>query len=199
MDWDAIVFPVTAICAVAGAAAVFLWARSGASARPSKRRPSGPVQEIECSECHRILVFNPLQLQPLIPVEKGLAVRSRPKLVGLPLAEYVCPFCAAAHCFSLEKKKPVWVGVNLYEAQEKSANCFECRVTLRRPAWPRGAYDGRVNEAPAVFPDHGMVCGRCNAVCCHGCCEETAHRRGEDSSLYCPRCMRKGITAFFHP
>jgi hypothetical protein len=193
------IVPVTCIVALLGSVCVLLWASRQGRGRVVAKRDLANIQELPCSVCHRTLVISPTQLQLLSPAEIALAVRARPQLVRQRLAEHVCPFCEAAHCFVLSKGAAEWVGVNLYQPQQRSANCFECRTPLRAPSWPRGTYDGRISEAPAVLPDHGLLCARCHAVCCYACCESTARRRGLPGGLVCPRCMRAGIEAFYHP
>ena len=169
---------------------------------PGKRKKQRHMQrgtiEMRCSVCQRRLVFHRGELEPLSPPELALAVRANRSMAGRRLAEYVCPHCEAAHCFATEGRDPVWLGVNLYEPQVFSNHCRECKRPLRRPRWPRGAYDGRLSEIRDLAPDLGLVCPHCKAVCCVACCEDATRKRTKDGSLLCPRCFRGPVETIYH-
>ena len=190
---EAWIFPITFTCAFIGVLIVFLWVRHG-NAGPDGAR----LQEMTCTVCHKQLYFESHHLEPLSPPETVLAVRAHPRLVGKKLAEYVCPYCEAAHCFVSEARFFEWIGVNLYEPRQKTANCLECGKPLRRPSWPQGAYGGHPKQALVIEHDHGLRCPHCNAMCCYACCENNTRERVADENLTCPRCFRAPMTQFFH-
>ena len=205
-DLQSLALPVSALFAVFGAGVVLLLAarsrRSVAEIRQRKRPAvsgkSGPAIEMECHVCQKQLVFHANELVALSGPEVALVSRAQPEVAGRALAEYVCPYYEAAHCFSVDTKTPQWLGVNLYVPQEKSARCGECGKLLRRPAWAAGAFDGRLNEAPDLLPEYGLVCPWCHAVCCVACCTNHTRKRTSDGSLLCPRCSRGPVDAVFH-
>jgi hypothetical protein len=163
------------------------------------RVPGTKIVQIACTICHKQLVINPVELRPLTPVELALSVRSVPDLAGRKLAEYVCPYCESAHCFNVDRRVPLWVGVNLYSPQTKTARCQECGKRLLPPPWPPGAYDGRLREAPDLHQDYGLVCSRCDAVVCVSCTLNATRNRTKDGSFVCPRCMRTPVNKMYHP
>jgi len=182
-----------------GALILLEWRRRTQRARSQEGGTSKDVIHLECSVCHHKLVFNVLELVPLSPAESALTVRVRPNVVGRKLSEYVCPHCEAAHCFAVDVRPPQWLGANFYQPQRVSSHCYECRRQLRIPTWQRGRYDGRLQEAAELLPDHGLVCAFCHAVCCVACCRRHTMNRIADGSLMCPRCSRYPIETVFHP
>lgn len=152
-----------------------------------------------CSICQKTLVFHQDELELLSAVECALAVREKPDLVGRKLAEYVCPYCEAAHCFVISGKRMQWVAANLYEPQETTARCAECQKPLRRPPWPPGQYEGKLGEAPALAPDYGLVCSLCHAVCCVQCCVNLTRAGVREGKWTCPRCSRQSTDRLFYP
>jgi len=165
--------------------------------RTAPKRSAGTVQ-ITCSVCREELVFQESELISLSPQERALVVRVKPDLVGKNLREYVCPHCEAGHCFVGERSRLRWVGANLYQPQAGTKCCFECRKPLVKPPWAVGAYDGRLEEAPVLAPDYGLVCSRCGAVCCVACCSKMARARTNETKWVCPRCFRYPIETVFH-
>ncbi len=163
-------------------------------------QPQHTIQR-ECTVCHRELVFNTAELVPLSPVEMALCVRSKPSITGRKLAEYVCPYCEASHCFAVDGSPPEWVGANFYQPQGVVGHCCECKQHLRNPNWTPGTYDHRLNEVPDLAPDHGLVCSRCGANCCVDCCRKYTMCRFEKAGdeYLCPRCGRGPIDTFYHP
>jgi hypothetical protein len=155
--------------------------------------------QMRCGICQKDLVIHPNQLVKLSGPELALSVRVKPKLVGRPLAEYVCPYCEASHCFAVDVRPPECVGTNLYLPRGAGALCMECGKPLRKPPWPIGYFDGRLNEAPELHPDYGLICSRCQAVTCVACVKDATRNRTKDGSFVCPRCMRSPVTGVFHP
>ena len=152
-----------------------------------KARRVADTVEMQCSICQKTLVFHRAELAKLSPAEMALAVRGLPKILRRPLAEYVCPYCEAAHCFATDSKAPEWIGVNLYEPQVKTARCRECGVVLGAPA-AGGRVVGKAGAESEV--ERGLECPWCHAVCCMACCTAATRNRTKDASLLCPRCFR---------
>jgi hypothetical protein len=182
-----------------GVAGVLLVLAAAAVLRFSRRRPrtSSETVSLDCTVCHRPLVFNVAEMEMLSPTELALVVCTRPEVVGRKIAEYVCPHCEAAHEFLMDVRPPVWIGANSYRPQAAGGNCPECHVRFRSPSWPRGTFDGRVAEAPELAPDFGLVCSRCGAICCVACTQRHSHNRAVDA-LICPRCSRGPVDRFYH-
>jgi hypothetical protein len=155
--------------------------------------------QFSCTICSRDLAIRRDDLRILSGPEMGLAVRADPQLAGRKLGEYACPNCEAAHCFTLDEKVPVWVGVNLYVPEQKGTRCLECRNPVRVPPWSPGQYDGNVASAPSMDRDYGLICPRCQSVVCVGCSEDHAQKHPDKGNLVCPRCHRGPIDRFFHP
>lgn len=195
--------PEWAIPAAAGFGAclllvLFAFAVRSRPKRTKKRAVRGSVQ-FTCNVCQHPIVMAIQDLQPLEGSDIGLAVRAIPALAGRKLAEYVCPYCEADHCFAVDGGQPEWVGVNLYSPQAKGAQCMECRKPLVRPPWPQGQYQGAPLTAPNVSPDYGLVCSRCGAICCVACVKNATRNRTTDGSLLCPRCHRSPVDTYFYP
>ena len=131
--------------------------------------------------------------------EVALVVRSAPNVRTHSLAEYVCPYCGASHCFIVDGARPEWVGANLYTPETKTGRCQQCRKALHAPPWGVGQYDGRLKEAPFLRPDYGLVCPFCKSVICVECAERTSRNRTADGALICPRCHRQPVDRVFHP
>lgn len=195
--------PEWAIPAVAGfgACLVIVLFILAFQARPktSKKRAVRGSFQLTCNVCQRELVIAMQDLRLLVGTEIGLAVRAIPAIVGRKLADYVCPYCEADHCFAVESGRPEWVGVNLYSPQTGGSQCMDCRKQLQRPPWPQGEYQGRPLEAPNPSPDYGLVCSRCDAVCCVACVKSATRNRTSDGSLLCPRCKRSPVDTYFYP
>ena len=163
-------------------------------------RPSFPRGfEIVCEHCDNALAPAVAELVTLKGSDVALAVRAAPSVQGLTLYEYVCPHCEAVHCFASRGQRLEWIGVNLWDTQQKSAHCYECHGAVARPDWPRGAYDGRLNEIPDVPENLGLVCGKCQAMCCLACCRRFTRGRTADGEYLCPRCARPPMNRVFHP
>lgn len=154
--------------------------------------------EMECSECCKAMVVAVEQVRELSPSERGLVVRDYPHVAGRPLGEYLCPHCQAAHCFATDTPVLEWIAANCYSPQTKTGRCLECRKMLRTPPWPRGAYDGRLRDAPRMEPDYGLQCPYCKSVVCIACAERVGHGRDQDAAYTCPRCRRKPISTMYH-
>jgi len=181
-------------------AARLLWIAAAQAARPGAmlRNRDGSFG-VACANCGASTAVQAEDLAPLSSAEKALAVRERPSALGQDLAEFVCPYCDAAHCFSIRRDDVVLVGINLYQGQRTQASCKECRKPLLQPPWPRGTFDGRVDEAPGNTSELGLACAHCGAICCGACCRTATRNRTADHSLLCPRCFRGPVDHFHHP
>ena len=154
--------------------------------------------EMRCTVCQQPLVIAPGQFETISGPEVALVVRESTKVEGRPLAGYRCPYCEAFHVFAMDANPPEWIIANPFEAQAATNHCMECRSRLLRPPWPKGQFDGRVEEAEGLLPKHGLVCSRCESICCVACCKDATRGRTEDGSLLCPRCHRGPIDTFRH-
>lgn len=193
-----IVIYATAAVAVLGTLVVVLLAVR------QRRRSKNPAEdkntvEMACPICQRTLVIHRNQMIDLSGPEIALVVSEKPEIRGRGLAEYRCPHCDAAHCFLVDITPPQWLIANAFEPQAISTCCAECRKPVISPPWPEGQYDGRLEEAgDALLPRHGLICPRCNAVCCVECCRKITRNRTPDGSLLCPRCSRGPVDKVFH-
>ncbi len=185
----------------AAGSGLVVWYALSAREMGGNRRPraSGGALEHACSSCNKPLVVAKAELVELSRPEIALVVRVRPDLTGQKLAEYVCPYCEASHCYLMERNRIEWVGVNLYSPHTTSTRCMDCGKPLRTPPWPPGTYDGRLNEAPALQPDYGLVCSKCHAVVCYACTMLATRGRTKDGSFVCPRCQRSPVDKTYHP
>ena len=197
---ESAVYLVCATIAVVGSGLVVWYAMSARDGRGGpRRRSSAGALDFTCTHCNKPLVVGKADLVELSKPEMALCVRAKPDLTGRPLAEYVCPYCEASHCFAVEGRRMVWVGVNLYSPHTGSARCMDCGKALRTPPWPPGTYDGRLKEAPALQPDYGLVCSKCHAVVCVACTQLATRGRTKDGSFVCPRCQRSPVDKTYHP
>jgi len=192
------VLPLTLLFALTGVAIVVLGRRRRILVQQRATKQIGATLEMECSECAHTLVIGESQLIPLSAVEKALAARTVNGIASRKPAEFVCPYCEAAHCFATAGGRLEWVGGNLYQPQRQAARCAECHVKLRRPAWPRAQYDGRLQALPERPDDLGLLCSRCDSVVCLTCCTNFTRRRTQDGALLCPRCGRGPVDRVFH-
>lgn len=199
MSESAALFVCTAVVVVGSGLVVWYALSARELARGTGRPRSGGALEQACVSCNKPLVIGRADLTELSRPEMALAVRVRPDLTGRKLAEYVCPYCEASHCFAVERNRMEWVGVNLYSPHTTSARCMDCGKPLRTPPWPAGTYDGRLNEAPALQADFGLVCSKCHAVVCYACTQLATRGRTKDGSLVCPRCQRSPVDKTYHP
>jgi len=192
---------IPAAAGVLGAFAVILIALRMRNAPRSGDSTPRRVQQFDlaCTVCQQTLSIAVQDMRRLEGSEIALAVRVIPKLVGRPLADYVCPHCEADHCFTMDQGKPEWVGANLYSPQSKVSICQECQKVLKRPPWPERQYQGHPQDAPNPHPDYGLVCARCGARCCVSCVQSATRNRTKDGSFLCPRCRRQPVDAFFYP
>ncbi len=188
-----------AILAVGSALVVWYALRSSQPQDRASGQSSGSVAELTCASCSKPLVINRADLTELSKPEIALSVRAQPKLSGKKLVEYVCPYCEASHCFAVEGRRLEWVGMNLYSPHGGGARCMDCGKPLRTAPWPPGTYDGRLNEAPAMQPDYGLVCSKCHAIVCYGCTQLATRGRTKDGTLVCPRCQRSPVDKTYHP
>ena len=114
------------------------------------------------------------------------------------LGAYRCPYCDAEHTFANEGGKLRLVATDTFEPHGRLTHCTNCNHELLRPTWSKGAHDGAVENAPDLQPYHGLVCSRCEAICCFKCCKDVTRNRTDDGSLLCPRCFRGPVNAFHH-
>lgn len=193
MDSFQVLFVVAAVVACGSLLLLALSTRRTGHKTPASRQQA---MEMECTICHKPLVFGSSELVALTPTEIALVVRLHPTLVGRKLFEYVCPYCDASHCFVAERQKYQWVGVNSYNPQAVTSNCMECGRALARPPWPKGLYDERLHEVTHMRDEYGLICSRCGARCCVGCCKKSTPRA--ELPYLCPRCHRRPIEKFLH-
>ena len=168
--------------------------RAGAGANAAGSRKD--ALEMECTVCHKHLVFGTSELFPLTGTEVALVVRTQPPLVGKKLFEYVCPYCDASHCFVIDRQKYKWVAVNSYNPQVLTTNCMECGKSIQRPPWPKGQYDEQVHAVPQMRDEYGLICSRCGARCCVACCRKVTPKA--TLPFLCPRCRRGPVHQFLH-
>lgn len=187
-----------AIALLAAAVALAAWAWYALHRRRESAPPLAPI-EMTCTRCRRQLVFSPHELQPLSPTEMGLVVRTKPSVVRRPLADYTCPYCEAAHCFTIDGRQPEWVGVNLYQPSESSVDCFECRQPLKRVPGSSSGLTEKVDDVSALEPEMGLKCPRCHSICCVRCCRRASRGRMQDGSVLCPRCNRGPVNLLYYP
>ncbi|MBI5095300.1 MAG: hypothetical protein HZB26_23055 [Candidatus Hydrogenedentes bacterium] len=192
--------PVTIAFAIVGALLV-LWLTS--RTRRVEKRAGGEQRDgtlqMACTVCQKEMVVHRNGMAPLSGPECALVARTFPKSVGRKLGEHLCPYCESSHYFLLDGKHMEWLGANLYSPQTNTSLCMECRRPLRKPPWPAGAFDGRIQEAPALAPEFGLVCERCGAVCCVECCTKATRNRSKNGAYHCPRCARADVKKIFHP
>lgn len=163
------------------------------------RRPSADTtHEFTCDSCQRIMAIHANEVAELIGPEMGLLVSQKPSFVKRKVGEYRCPYCDSNHYFAMDVSPPEWIAANIYEPQQATNKCAECRNPLKRIPWARGQHDGEVLKAPGLLPEHGLVCSRCDAVCCARCCQDATRNRTSDGSLLCPRCFRGPVDRFHH-
>ncbi|MDX9976247.1 MAG: hypothetical protein RBU21_24945 [FCB group bacterium] len=191
-DW---VIVAMALVAVAGAVTSVVLRKL--RNRPKKMRAVESIQ-MTCPSCRRELVFSSRDLQVLSPVEMGLVVRTKPSVVRRPLADYTCPYCEAAHCFTIDGK-PEWIGVDLYQPRDSSNDCFECRQPLKRLPQGSGGLTERVDDVDSLEPEMGLKCPRCHSICCVRCCRRVSRGHTTDGSLLCPRCHRGPVNLLYFP
>lgn len=194
---SATVIALTAAAAVLGT--VIVLAATLGTRSPGRNARQDEAVEMACTICQQNLVIHRNQMAVLTGPEMALVVSVEPEIRGRDLAEYRCPHCDAAHCFAIDTAPPQWVVANAYEPQAMSTFCTECRKPIAKPSWPKGYYDGRFQDAgEKLLPRHGLVCPRCNAVCCVECCHTITRNRTPDGSLLCPRCSRGPVDKIFH-
>lgn len=158
----------------------------------SRSKKHAPL-DMTCPSCQHMMIIPMNDMRTLSRTEMALVVREKPEIANRPLAEYRCPYCDTSHTFLIDMQRPKWVIADAGETHIEPNRCTNCRVSLTKPAWPKGEYDGRVLEAPGLTNDHGLVCARCDAVCCVRCVHDATRNRTSDGSLLCPRCHRSPV------
>ncbi len=167
-----------------------------------QNRPAGQsdatINEAHCSACERPMVFRMEDLSMLSPPEVALVVRQHKNFAGAKMAEYICPYCETAHCYAVLRSGLHFLGTDLYSPALARVKCQECRKPLQRPSWPKGAFDLKIDDAPGLGANHGLVCSRCQSVICYECTQKATRGRTKDGSLLCPRCFRGPVDRFWH-
>lgn len=187
---------VTALVALVGALFFIAYlARRGEVRETLPRR----AVKIPCPVCDHPMIVAPKDLTPISTAEAGLVVSQAPEALGRKLAEFKCPHCDADHTFAVDGRRPEWIIANAFAPHTTLARCAECGTPLDAPPWPRGRYDKRIKDAPAVAARLGLVCGKCGAACCIECVKLASRGRTKDGSLRCPRCFRSPVERFYHP
>lgn len=189
-DWSVLILPITLAAFAVGAIAVLT---------PYViKSKAAQVIETPCTVCQHPLKAVVRDLARLDPQDTGLVVRERPGVYGRPLAELRCPSCRASHIYAVDRAPPEFVVTNAISTTVRLNTCAQCRAPLRRPPWPRGAFDGKLADAPPLDGKLGLVCGNCAAVVCVECCQEASRGRTAENTLRCPRCFRVPIEKFHH-
>lgn len=153
---------------------------------------------LTCPVCQYEMQTEQGNLTPL-PLELvAFVVREDSATYGLPLSEVCCPKCGVYHIYATDSSPPRYVMSNPLSDKARSSTCSQCRAPLVRPAWPRGAYDGKLSAAPVLSPRHGLACKRCGAVVCVACAEDASRNRTRDGSYFCPRCFRGPLDTVHH-
>jgi hypothetical protein len=185
--------------AVLGIGVVLLRHRYRHHPLPRPRRPKAiGALEHTCDNCDHPLVIPPAELVPLKGADKALVVRGHPEWLKHRIAEYDCPYCEAAHCFAVDQRPPLWLGMNMYAPAKSGKRCRECGKALAVPTWTRGAYDGKIDDAPGSLDAFALVCPHCDSPCCVPCTRSFTRKRTADGSLLCPRCGRGPLEKFYH-
>lgn len=156
------------------------------------------VVEEECSNCARTMIFERATMRKLSPPELALAVRGKLVPAGTPLLEHTCPYCEAAHVFTVEGKELKWIAADIDTPQAAKNRCQECKQPIAPAPWPKGEWDGKVLEAPGMRMDMGLKCPRCGAVCCVNCTHDFTRNRAPKGEFLCPRCGRGPMNEFWH-
>ena len=190
MDWSVFVLPATVAAFAVGALLVL----TPRLVQPRRERRV----EMRCSVCQRPLAARVEELKPLGPQETGFVVRVQPSAYGRVLAELHCPGCESSHIFAIDKVQPEYIASNPVNATSRKNSCAQCAAPLRKPAWPKGAYDGRLAEAKPLEDRHGLVCPRCGAVVCVQCSREASQGRTAPGTFRCLRCFRGPVETVYH-
>ena len=151
----------------------------------------------KCPICQCQLTIKRKGLQPLSTFEMGLVVQQRPDMHNQPLSEHRCPSCSASLIFYMGDRRPQFVISNVGENQSESSQCTQCHKRLLKPHWNPSQYQTDFSEAPLQI-EHGLICSRCDAVCCLGCVTDATRNRTDDGSYLCPRCHRGPVDSIFY-
>ncbi|PCJ57735.1 MAG: hypothetical protein COA73_10450 [Candidatus Hydrogenedentota bacterium] len=163
----------------------------------SQRVKKGKSFEKSCPTCQKIMTVPRNKIRPLRNVETALVVQIEPNLEQRLMGEFRCPHCESAHIFLLDTTPPHLVISDPGEPQTNTNQCTNCHKPLLKATWPRNEYEGRVLEAPDLQPKHGLICARCDAVCCVECVKDATRNRTKDGSLLCPRCHRAPVDKIY--
>ncbi len=189
-DWTALIVPITLAVFAIGVIVVL-------TPRVVRSKQDQRIAMM-CPLCQHPIRSSVGELARLTPNETGFVVRERPEAYGRPLGELHCPSCEASHVYAVDRFPPEFLVTNPISATARKNSCAQCRAPLRAPAWPRGAFDGRLIEAPKLDPKHGLVCGQCGAIVCVQCSQEASRGRTAENVLRCPRCFRVPMVKFHH-
>ncbi len=189
-DMQSIILPITAAVFAAGVLAAL-------TPYMMDRKRRVPVR-LTCPVCQHDIVTEAGNLSPL-PLEfVSFVVREDPSAYGLPLSEVRCAGCGVHHIYATDARPPRYLMSNPLSHKSRNSTCAQCHTPLARPAWPRGAYDGRIASAPGFGPQHGLACTRCGAVVCVKCTQEASAGRTKDGSYICARCFRGPLDTVHH-
>jgi hypothetical protein len=188
--FQGIILPVTAAVFAVGVLAVL-------TPYMMDRRRRTPLR-LRCPVCQHEIETEEGRLTPLSLELVSFVVREDPALYGLPLAEVRCDGCGVDHIFATNVRPPRFLMSNPVSDKVRTSTCSQCRAPLMRPAWTRGAYDGRLTSAPGFGARHGLECRRCGAVTCVSCAEEASRGRTMDGSYICARCFRGPLDTVHH-
>jgi len=189
-DWTALILPITLAVFAVGVIVVLTPRLLG----------SKQEQRIEmtCPICQHSLCRRVGELARLTPNETGFVVRERPEAYGRPLGELHCPSCDSSLVYAVDRFPPEHVVTNAFSATARKNTCNQCRAPLHAPAWPEGAFDGKIGNAPGLDEKHGLVCNHCGATVCVQCSKEASRGRTTEGVLRCPRCFRVPLERFLH-
>jgi DNA-directed RNA polymerase subunit RPC12/RpoP len=155
------------------------------------------VVKSKCPICQCQLNIKRKEFRTLPALEMGMVVQQRPDMHNHPLSEYRCRQCSAALIFYMGDDQPQFVLSNVGENQKEGTQCTECHSRLLKPDWDRHTYTDNFLDAP-LQSEHGLICSRCNAVCCLGCVKDATRNRTDDGSFLCPRCHRGPVEEIFY-
>jgi len=155
------------------------------------------VVSSKCPICQSQLNIKRRSMRTLNTLEMGMVVQQRPDLYNQPLSDYRCSSCSASLVFYMGEHQPQFVISNVGENQKSGSQCTQCKTRLLKPVWKKNTYENTLADAP-LENEHGMVCPRCEAVCCLGCIKDATRNRTKDGSYLCPRCHRGPVEQVFH-
>lgn len=164
----------------------------------SDRKKEKNVYVHTCPDCQSEVRIIQGGLKHLDPADAAMIVRLVPDAPMYHIGETRCPKCQSWLAFRIDQWPPGFLTVNATEGHVATNSCTQCRKPLRKPEFPKGAYDGE-SAALAKLPiDIGLICSRCNALNCVACVVDATRGRTKDGSLLCPRCYRGPVDKVHH-